>query len=152
MDRIIVATGVIPEVNQVEMHLFNQQNELKAYCDNKGIIMTAYSPLGSADRPVNRIKDGEPKLFKNSTIIKIAKELHSSPAQTMLAWALNRGTSVIPKSVNEDRLAQNLAAADIDISASQMAELNAINLDYRYIKGDFWCLEGSDYTVKGLWG
>jgi alcohol dehydrogenase (NADP+) len=33
-----------------------------------------------------------------------------------------------------------------------MAELNAINLDYRYIKGDFWCLEGSDYTVKGLWG
>jgi len=152
MDRIIVATGVIPEVNQVEMHLFNQQNDLKAYCDEKGILMTAYSPLGSADRPANRIVENEHKLFQNKTIQKIAKELDCSPAQTMLAWAVNRGTSVIPKSVNEDRLAQNLNAADIDISKKQMAELNAINMDYRYIKGDFWCLEASDYTVEGLWG
>jgi alcohol dehydrogenase (NADP+) len=152
MEDIIEKTGVTPEVNQVEMHLFNQQNDLKAYCDEKGILMTAYSPLGSADRPANRIVENEPKLFQNKTIQKIAKELDCSPAQTMLAWAVNRGTSVIPKSVNEDRLAQNLNAADIDISKKQMAELNAINMDYRYIKGDFWCLEASDYTVEGLWG
>jgi alcohol dehydrogenase (NADP+) len=70
----------------------------------------------------------------------------------MLAWAVNRGTSVIPKSVNPERLKQNLAAADIDLSEDQMNELAKVNKDYRYIKGDFWCIEGSDYSLESLWG
>jgi alcohol dehydrogenase (NADP+) len=114
--------------------------------------MTAYSPLGSADRPANRIADEEPKLFENAIINKVAKELGCSAAQVMLAWAVNRNTSVIPKSVNEDRLVQNFAAADIELSKEQMTELASINMDYRFIKGDFWCLEGTDYTLEGIWG
>jgi alcohol dehydrogenase (NADP+) len=152
IDRLISKTGVTPEVNQVEMHPFMQQNELKSYCDGKGIVMTAYSPLGSADRPANRIADEEPKLFENAIINKVAKELGCSAAQVMLAWAVNRNTSVIPKSVNEDRLVQNFAAADIELSKEQMTELASINMDYRFIKGDFWCLEGTDYTLEGIWG
>jgi alcohol dehydrogenase (NADP+) len=152
MDSITSATSIIPEVCQVESHPFLQQNTLKNYCNDKGIIITAYSPLGSADRPANRISDNEPKLFYNKTINKIAEDLGCTVAQVMLAWAINRGTSVIPKSVNEVRLAQNLEAADIDLSNTQMSELSAINMDYRYILGDFWCLEGSDYTLEGLWG
>ncbi|KPM49132.1 aldo/keto reductase [Jiulongibacter sediminis] len=146
------ATGVRPEMNQVESHLFHQQNELKTFCDQSGILFTAYSPLGSADRPANRIADNEPRLFDNETIKKIAEEVDASPAQVMLAWAVNRGTSVIPKSVNPERLKQNLAAADIDLSEDQMNELAKVNKDYRYIKGDFWCIEGSDYSLESLWG
>ncbi len=145
-------TGIKPEMNQVEMHPFLQQNELKAYCDSQNILMTGYSPLGSADRPANRILEGEPKLFENDTIAEIAYELNCSKAQVMLAWAVNRGTSPIPKSVNKDRLKENLEAADIELSDDQMQRMANVNLNYRYIKGDFWCLEGSDYTLDILWG
>lgn len=150
--KVEEATGVRPEMNQVESHLFHQQNDLKAFCDENEILFTAYSPLGSADRPSNRISDNEPRLFDNAIIKQIATEVNASAAQVMLAWAVNRGTSVIPKSVNPERLKQNLAAADIVLSQNQMDELAKINKDYRYIKGDFWCIEGSDYTLENLWG
>ena len=81
----------------------------------------------------------------------IAKDKDISPAQVILAWAVNRGTSVIPKSVNPERLKQNLEAADIELSTQEMTEMNSLDLHYRYIKGDFWCLEGSDYTLENLW-
>jgi len=152
LEKVIQKTGVTPEMLQVESHLFLQQNELKEYCDNKGILFTAYSPLGSADRAANRISKNEPQLFDNDVVKNIASEKNCSVAQVMLAWAVMRGTAVIPKSVNEKRLAENLAAADLELSDTQMADLAAVNLDYRFIKGDFWCLEGTDYTLEGLWG
>lgn len=145
------ATGVKPEVIQVEMHPFMQQKVLKKYCDNHGIILTAYAPLGSADRPKNRINAGEPNLFHNETIKQIAAEKGISEAQVMLAWAVNYGVSVIPKSVNESRLIENLAAADVELSADQMDALANEDLNSRYVKGDFWCLAGSDYTLENLW-
>jgi alcohol dehydrogenase (NADP+) len=151
LEAIISDSGIVPEVNQIESHLFMQQTALKNYMDSKGIFITAYCPLGSSDRPANRIADDEPKLFDQQEVIAIAEELGCTAAQVMLAWAVERGTSVIPKSVNENRLKQNLEAADIDLSARQMARLAAIDIKYRYIKGDFWCLPGSDYTFENLW-
>jgi alcohol dehydrogenase (NADP+) len=151
LDKIIADTGVTPEVLQIEIHPFLQQNDLLAYGQKNNIILTAYCPLGSADRPANRIMDGEPKLFENEIIHKIAAEKQCTSAQIMLAWAVCRGTSVIPKSVNVTRLKENLEAADIELNADQMSQLASLNLDYRYIKGDFWCIEGSDYTLESLW-
>ncbi len=152
IELVTNATGVKPEMNQVESHPFLQQPLLKSYCDAHGILLTAYSPLGSSDRPANRIVEGEPKLFDNPVIGEIAGSKGISAAQVMLAWAVNRGTVVIPKSVNPDRLKQNLEAADISLSPEEMEKLASVNRDYRYIKGDFWCLPGSDYTVESLWG
>jgi alcohol dehydrogenase (NADP+) len=151
LNKIITDTAVVPEVLQIEIHPFLQQNELLEYGQKNNIILTAYCPLGSADRPANRIIDGEPKLFENEIIHKIAAEKHCTSAQIMLAWAVCRGSSVIPKSVNPERLKENLAAADIELNADQMSQLASINIDYRYIKGDFWCIEGSDYTLESLW-
>ena len=121
------------------------------FANANGIALTGYCPLGSADRPANRITDGEPKLFENKTIIDIAADKGTTPAQIMLAWAVNRGTSVIPKSVNPQRLKENLEAADIELSPSEMQKINDLDQHYRYIKGDFWCLEGSGYTLENLW-
>ena len=144
-------TGVCPEVLQLELHPFLQQKAILNFANENNIILTGFCPLGSADRPATRISVGEPKLFENETIINIATKKGCSPAQVMLAWAVCRGTSVIPKSVNPQRLADNLAAADIELSTTQMEAMNALDQHYRYIKGDFWCLEGSDYTVANLW-
>ncbi|MES2516762.1 MAG: aldo/keto reductase [Bacteroidota bacterium] len=151
INQITEETGVVPEVVQVESHPFLQQKDLLNFAQEKGIFLTGYCPLGSADRPAVRILADEPKLFQNETILEIAKEKGVSPAQIMLAWAVNRGASVIPKSVNPQRLKENLEAADIELSTDEMAKMSSLDLHYRYIKGDFWCLEGSDYTLENLW-
>lgn len=143
--------GIMPEANQLESHLFLQQNVLLDFCKANGIVFTAFCPLGSADRPANRIFADEPKLFENIIIKEIAEKNTISMAQVMLAWAVQRGTAVIPKSVNKQRLKENLVAADIILPDVDMNTLANINLDYRYIKGNFWCLEGSDYTFENLW-
>jgi alcohol dehydrogenase (NADP+) len=151
MDEIWNSTGIKPEVNQIEMHPFLQQKNIKKYADKNHILLTAYAPLGSADRPATRITPGEPNLFHDPVINALSQETGASLAQVMLAWAVNYGVSVIPKSVNEVRLKENLEAADIEFSSEQMDRMASIDLNSRYIKGDFWCLPGSDYTLENLW-
>ena len=144
-------TGVMPEALQVELQPFLQQKPLLDFAKQNNIALTGFCPLGSADRPASRIQPNEPKLFENETILAIAQQKDCTPAQVMLAWAVNRGTSVIPKSVHEGRLKENLAAADIVLSTEQMDRMASVDQHYRYIKGDFWCLEGTDYTIENLW-
>ncbi len=151
INQLIADTGICPEALQLELHPFLQQKNVLEFANANGIALTGYCPLGSADRPANRITEGEPKLFENKTILDIANENGITPAQVMLAWAVNRGTSVIPKSVNPQRLKENLEAADIELSASDMQKINNLDQHYRYIKGNFWCLEGSGYTLQNLW-
>jgi alcohol dehydrogenase (NADP+) len=151
INQLIEQTGVTPEVLQLESHPFLQHKAIVDFAKEKNIFLTAFCPLGSADRPASRISEGEPKLFENQTIIEIATQTGFSAAQIMLAWAVCRGTSVIPKSVNPQRLKENLLAADIDLSCLDMEKLGNLDQHYRYIKGDFWCLEGSDYTISNLW-
>ena len=151
INQIADETGIMPEVLQVELHPFLQQQKLLNFANEKGIFLTGYCPLGSSDRPAVRILEGEPKLFQNPLIQEIANQKGVSVAQIILAWAVNRGTSVIPKSVNPVRLKENLEAADLELSADEMQKMNSLDLHYRYIKGDFWCLEGSDYTLENLW-
>ncbi|MEA5141132.1 aldo/keto reductase [Arcicella rigui] len=151
INELINETGVCPEALQLELHPFLQQNKIVEFANANNIILTGFCPLGSSDRPLNRISAGEPKLFENKTIIDIAQEKGNTPAQIMLAWAINRGTSVIPKSVNPQRLKENLEAATIELSSLEMEKINQLDQHYRYIKGDFWCLEGSGYTLENLW-
>lgn len=151
INQVAEETGVMPEVLQIEMHPFLQQQKLLDFANEKGIFLTGYCPLGSSDRPAARILENEPKLFQNPIIQEIANQKGVSVAQIILAWAVNRGTSVIPKSVNPVRLKENLEAADLELSDAEMQKMNGLDLHYRYIKGDFWCLEGSDYTLENLW-
>lgn len=151
LEEVTATTGVRPEVNQLELHPFLQQWPMMDYCREHGIVLTGYCPLGSSDRPANRIVEGEPKLFENEVIRALAQARGCSAAQLMLAWAVNRGTSVIPKSVNAGRLQENLAAADIELTEQEMKAMHGLDLHYRYIKGNFWCLAGSDYTLESLW-
>ena len=151
VNQITEESGIVPEVLQIELHPFLQQQKILNFAQEKGIFLTGYCPLGSADRPAVRILENEPKLFQQQVILDIAKDKDIFPAQVILAWAVNRGTSVIPKSVNPERLKQNLEAADIELSTQEMTKMNSLDLHYRYIKGDFWCIEGSDYTLENLW-
>jgi len=151
LDGLMKNAKVMPEMNQVEMHPFLAQEKLVKHCQDNGLHLTAYSPLGSGDRPAERILSTEPKLMEDTTIQKIA-EVHSvTPAQILLAWQVNRGVAVIPKSTNEGRLKLNLESAEIKLSDEEMKSINSIETDFRYIDGSLWTIEGAPYKMEDLW-
>ena len=121
------------------------------YCRKHGVLLTAYSPLGSGDRPAALKKAGEPTLLDHPTILDIAEKNGCTPAQVLLAWGIGRETVVIPKSVNPERLRQNLAAADLVLDTQDMADIATLDQGYRFVDGSFFTGPGSPYTLKDLW-
>ena len=139
------------EVNQVELHPLLQQPELVAYCASQGIHMTAYSPLGSSDRPDFLKAPDAPVLLDNPVIKSIAQGRGCTPAQVLLAWHIQRGISVIPKSVTPSRLCENLAAAEIELSQADLNQIAGLDQNYRLIDGSFWVMEGGPWIVQTIW-
>ncbi len=143
--------SIQPAVSQVEMHPYLQQNGMRNYCRAKGIAVTGFAPLGSKHRPSHQHKEGEPSLLDHPEILAMAERLGTTPAAVLLGWAVTRGTSVIPKSTNPDRLRQNLAAADLELSEADLTIVEGLDMRYRFLDGCHWVMEGSPYTMKNLW-
>ena len=127
-----------PAMNQIELHPYLQQNDMLAFCKERGIALTGYSPLGSFDRPAGMKADDEPVLLEDPVILEIADRHGVSPAQVLISWALHRDTVVIPKSVNPERLKQNLAAAELSLSDADMDAIRTLDKHRRYVDGGFW--------------
>jgi len=140
-----------PELNQVELHPLLQQPKLLQFCSEQKIHVTAYSPLGSGDRPAGIRKPDEPVLLDNPVIGSIAAEHGCSPAQVLLAWHLQRGISTIPKSVTPARLRENLAAADLNLNPADLERIANLDQGLRLVDGSFWLMEGSPWTLQSLW-
>lgn len=140
-----------PEVNQIELHPYLQQLDMLDYARAHGVHVTAYSPLGAPGRPAGLKADDEPVLLEDPTVVAVAERRGATPGQVLLSWGLHRGTSVIPKSVHPQRIRENLAAQDVELSAEDLAEMEVLDRGRRYIDGTFWAIEGSGYTVADLW-
>lgn len=149
--ELLAQTSTIPAMNQIELHPLLQQKEMLNYCQKAGIQLTAYSPLGSKDRAEALRSANEPSLLENPTIIDIANNHNCTPAQVLIKWALQRGTVVIPKSVNPKRLKENFEAQNITLSTEAMEQISTLDKHFRFVSGAFWEVEGSDYTVADLW-
>lgn len=152
IDALIDATGITPAMNQVELHPFHTQQPLVDAMKARGIGVTAYSPLGSRDRAEVLKSDNEPVLLEHSAVATIAEAHGVSPAQVLIAWALARGTAVIPKSTNPGRIRENLAATEITLTDDEVATLSGLDRGFRYVDGSFWARPGSGYTLESLWG
>ncbi|RCH80646.1 hypothetical protein CU098_007790 [Rhizopus stolonifer] len=111
LERLLKTAKVVPAVNQIELHPYLPQNKLVDYCTSKGIHCTAYSPLGSS----------QSTLLQDETLNKIAKAHDKSVAQILISWGVTR-TSVLPKSVNPERI-----KANIDVVTLNDEEIQAIN-------------------------
>jgi len=140
-----------PEMNQIELHPYLQQSEMLEFCRNSGVHLTAYSPLGSRDRPSLLKTEDEPILLEEPTIAAIASRHQATPAQVLIAWAIHRGTGVIPKSVNPERIEQNLAAAEVSLTQQDLDEIAKLDRHRRYVNGEIWAIEGSSYTLANIW-
>ncbi|RLC27293.1 MAG: aldo/keto reductase, partial [Deltaproteobacteria bacterium] len=84
-------------------------------------------------------------------ILKIAEKKGCSAAQVLIGWAMERGTAVIPKSVDPGRLAENFQSLAIELSSGDMESISMLDRNARYIRGDFWTMPGSPYTLQTLW-
>ena len=151
LQHLIDLGGQKPEMNQVELHPYLQQQSLIDFCHANGIHVTAYSPLGSMDRPEVLKKKGEPIPLENKTIVAIAEKNQMSPAQVLIRWQLQRNISVIPKSTNPKRLKENFDTLNITLSDAEMHEIATLDLHERIIDGSFFVAPEKGYTLKNLW-
>ncbi|XP_043555046.1 aldo-keto reductase family 1 member A1-B [Chiloscyllium plagiosum] len=131
IDDIISTATIKPAVLQIECHPYLAQNELIGHCQKHGLVVTAYSPLGSSDR-LWKVPD-EPVLLEDTNIKAIAEKHGKSPAQVMLRWQVQRGVVAIPKSVNPARIAQNLQVFDFSLTEDEMKRIGTLNRNWRYI-------------------
>ncbi len=148
---ILTTCQIRPENMQVESHPFMQQEELLSFCQRQGLSFTAYSPLGSQDRPPRVRGVDEPVLLEHTLIRQVAQESGLTPGQVLIAWAITRGTSVIPKSANPERLRQNFAAASVTLHPDHMALLHGLERGFRYVSGSLWTVPDSPYSFDSLW-
>ena len=119
LELLKTVSDVVPAVNQVEFHPFFNHPELKAYCQENGIALQAYAPLARG------------AYLNSPLIIEIGKSHQKSPAQVGLRWLVQQGIGVIPKSVHEERLAENSQIFDFVLSDEEMAAITAMDVQQR---------------------
>ena len=146
LDELSKQSETKPEVNQVEIHPFFTQEKMLRYCRENDIIVTAYSPLGSR----HLIKTNE-SITQQQIIIRLAEKYNCTPAQIMLAWGMARGYAVIPKSVNADRIIENIGALNVQLTDSEVKLISSMNRNQRIAKGLYAVLPGGCYTYANLW-
>ncbi len=120
LDRLVKETGVVPVVNQIEVHPDFAQNDVVAANRQHGVITEAWSPLGQGG-----------DLLKNDTLVTLAKRHGKTPAQVVLRWHVQLGHMVIPKSATPDRIRSNLQVFDFVLSANDMAAIATLDAGKR---------------------
>jgi alcohol dehydrogenase (NADP+) len=150
LNELFALPGQRPEMNQVELHPYLPQDQLVAFCKENDLLVTAYSPLGSPDSRAEKHAQ-DPKLLEDGVVMAIAKKHGATVGQVLIAWSIARGIAVIPKSVNQARIVENFAAAEINLDATDMAQLDAIGTSHRFVDGTFFTGPKSPYRLSDLW-
>jgi len=115
LDALVNATGVVPAVNQVELHPRLPQTELREVHARLGIVTEAWGPLGQGS------------LLTDPTVTAVAERSGRTPAQVLIRWHIQLGNIVIPKSVNPQRIASNFDVFDFELSNNDMASISSLD-------------------------
>ncbi len=119
LERVIEATGVVPAVNQVELHPRLQQPELRREHEELGIVTEAWSPLAQG------------QVLEDPVIARIAEAHGKTPGQAVIRWHLQIGNVVIPKSVTPERIEQNFDVFDFELSEPEMGAIEQLDVGER---------------------
>jgi diketogulonate reductase-like aldo/keto reductase len=128
LTELLETATVVPSVNQLEVHPYFQQRQVQAFGAEHGILTQAWSPIGG----ITFYRDGSHgSTLEDPVIGGIAGTHGRTPAQVMLRWHLQQGRSVIPKSTKPHRIAENLDVFDFDLTADELAAIDALDTDRR---------------------
>lgn len=145
---LIEVARVPPAVNQVECHPIWQQTKLRSFCEANGVHLTAYSPLGS---PGTAWIQAYENVLKHPVVVSVAEKLGKSPAQVALRWGLQKGHSVLPKSINEARIRDNFDVFDWSIPDELFAKFDEIK-QQRLVTAEFFIGENGVFkSVEEFW-
>lgn len=119
LTELLKYARIVPAMNQIETHPYNQDRELVQFCQDKGIVVSAYSPLGFANSP----------MLQDQDIVSVAEELgHGiTPANVLLSWNVQRGVVVLPKSSHAERVKENFRL--VRLNAAQVQKIDNISND-----------------------
>lgn len=131
-----------PVVNQVEIHPYNQQNKLVAYCESRGVHVQAYSPLGMPSYK----ETGEADVLSDPVLKEIAVSHGITVAQVCLQWSLQRGLYAIVKSAKTSHLEENLmvghknefASNQLQLTADEMEQIASLDRNLRFTRPEDW--------------
>jgi 2,5-diketo-D-gluconate reductase A len=115
LDRIISETGVVPVLNQVEVHPFFGNEEVRAACARHDVAVEAWAPIARG------------KVAEDATITGIADRLGRTPAQVALRWHVQRGDIVFPKTVTPERMQENFDIFDFELSDDDLSTITALD-------------------------
>jgi 2,5-diketo-D-gluconate reductase A len=113
--RLFGETEVRPAVNQIEVHPYLAQEELRAFDADHEIVTEAWSPIAQG------------KVLDDPVVLRVAERCSRTPAQVVLRWHVQRGDVVFPKSVNRERMQQNFELFDFDLDGDAMGDLSALD-------------------------
>jgi len=130
LDRLLSEVEVVPAVNQVELHPYFTQPEVQRKDAEHGILTQAWSPIGGITFYPGW-GDERRSVLQDETIGEIARAHGKSPAQVMLRWGIQQGRSVIPKSTNPARIAENLDVFDFALSGDEVARIDRLDTGVR---------------------
>ena len=114
LDRIASENGIVPVLNQVELHPSFQNREVAEANAARGILTEAWSPIAQGD------------VLADPVVVSLAERHGKTPAQVVLRWHLQQGRIVIPKSVTPSRIAENLNLFDFELAAADLAAIDAL--------------------------
>jgi diketogulonate reductase-like aldo/keto reductase len=127
LQDLIAQTEVVPALNQVEIHPFFSQPEIRAANARLGIVTQSWSPIGGVFINHPRDPSAITRVLDHPRLSEIAARHNKSPAQAVLRWHIQHGLAVIPKSVHPDRIAANIDIFDFALSAADMAAIDALD-------------------------
>ena len=113
--RLLDETDVVPAVNQIELHPYLAQTELRAFHAEHGIVTEAWSPLARG------------KLLRDRTILGLAQKYGRTPAQIVLRWHIERDIVVIPKSVTPSRIQENIDVFGFELAEDDLSAIDELN-------------------------
>jgi len=130
---------VRPEVLQVELHPYLTQEKLLRFCREARIAVTGFSPLGASSYLALNMATADESVLRQPAVTAAAERLGKSPAQIVLRWAIQRGTAIVPKTSQRERLAENLALFDFELSSDEMQAISSLDRGRRFNDPGLFC-------------
>ena len=128
LGEVLSSSTIPPVVNQVQFNPFSYRKRLLVACEEDGLVLEAYSPLGTGNH------------LASDVVKEIANRLGRTPSQVLLRWSIERRAPVIPKSTHRDRIAENARLFDFPLTAEDIARLDALDRT-----------AGTDQAVEDPW-